>query len=684
MPFYTFKKIRLNRFFLYEDQTVHFDNQGLVVVKGINGAGKSLLFSSIPFLLYNSLPTGKSNRKEKSEISLSLKAKIKIEKEIPLSIKFAKSKYTIKRGNRNITPRRLPDSQNKIRSMFPSEPIFYSTCLISQFGSIFSSLIQGSPAVRAKVIEEFIDLSKIENIKEKVKEVEKKFTKDSSKLLSIREEWKSLKQSSEEIGKIGTRRIKSLLVKKDSLSLSIKKTSGKLAEEKALYKEYKKWKKIPKSLRPIKKPIAKQEIKKAKDRLSKLESLKDKIGTSNLLDLYLSSGKPKLYCTDIEFEDLPFPQKIERFPKESKLPKLFEVYNELKESLSFDRKNLKNLKKLLKKKKKRCPTCLHKLEERDTKLLISEIESAIEKAKLREKELWFVVVNANALICISQFFVENSIQKEDVKLYEKWRKYGIPQKIRELKAKLKMLEKQAFFASFIAEYGSKKPLSNNSSKISFLKNKLEKLENKREDLIENLVSLQVDLKRRKEIDYRLDELKTKYKKIGSRIKEDKIYLPITKKAIFSRDLKTEVLMEFCKFLVDHWNIYAPELFGRKNVRFNVGLERGFPAFKFSYGKGPSSDIRFMSGGEKKRLIVAMIPSILVVANSVSNLLALDEIDANMDEAGISAITDFLPTILESELGKNSIFFITPRKNFFHQEYQEWQIERSGNRSRLII
>jgi DNA repair exonuclease SbcCD ATPase subunit len=191
-------------------------------------------------------------------------------------------------------------------------------------------------------------------------------------------------------------------------------------------------------------------------------------------------------------------------------------------------------------------------------------------------------------------------------------------------------------------------------------------------------------KRKKELLTRAEKVKAKYVKLRKRTKEDALYLPIISKAVFSRDLYTEVLMNFCESLTDSWNIYVPELFGRK-IHFSVGIERGFPSFKYAYGKkGSPVDIRFLSGGEKRRLIIAIIPSILMMSPATSNILILDEVDANMDDKGVAAILEFLPTILEAELGKTSIFFITPRTGMTHQDYRDWRVTRKGNRSKLTM
>ena len=183
MPSYNFKEVILKKFILFSDTVLPLRNQGLVLVKGdfesgiknknSNEAGKSLLFSSIPLLIQGELPTGKLASKEFSPINLSLALDIG---KNSYKIGLSKNKYLILRNKKNVTPHKKPEALKLIGSLFPDPTLFNSISFVSQFSPIYASLISGTPAIRLKIIEEFIDQSKIilwkNRLREKTQEID--------------------------------------------------------------------------------------------------------------------------------------------------------------------------------------------------------------------------------------------------------------------------------------------------------------------------------------------------------------------------------------------------------------------------------------------------------------------------------------------------------------------------------
>ncbi len=187
-------------------------------------------------------------------------------------------------------------------------------------------------------------------------------------------------------------------------------------------------------------------------------------------------------------------------------------------------------------------------------------------------------------------------------------------------------------------------------------------------------------KTRKHIRQKLKRLKIQLKNTEKGINEDSIYAPILTKVFTSKDIRTEVMFGFYEILVKEWNVYASTMFDT-NVRFVVTDESGYPSFGFINGKhGKPYDIRFLSGGNKKRLITCMIPSILELLPEKTNFLVVDELDANLDQPGFEAMMEFFPEIVKRY--KTSLFFITPKTSLKYQGYNNWFIERKGDRSCL--
>jgi DNA repair exonuclease SbcCD ATPase subunit len=695
---YVFNKINLNNFFHYSNQEVPLDNQGLVIVTGwfgskysSNAAGKSLLFSSIPLLLHGELPTGKSSKSERKDLDLSLESRIISRRDRPVTVGLAKSKYSIQSNGRDITPRKQRDTKELIRKVFPEETIFYSSCMVSQFSTVFQSLIWGTPAVRSRVIREFIDLSKIEGIRETVKEKDQSFQEDASSLSTLKNEYKEIKEELEELEGVDKEALKRILKLRDQVGSQHSKLSKKLTEERARYKDYRRQKKLKKrlKLKDTSSTKVKNEIKGKKDKLNHAEGIKERITSAKSeLSLYLKLGEPTLFPYSATFtlpEIANYKVARKHIPIKGNLTTLSKRYRKLRKTIASELTARKRIKKLIDRGARWCPTCLHKLTEDELLTIYNKLYSKIDEPRTKAHKIMPRLMVAKAIGEIHEAFEEHSISSGDIGIYRnKTYRKEIGRQIKKLTRETDFLEKQLPMLEHLETVGEGVPEKDNRKIIKETEKELEKLSAIAEKVLYRLMEIKSKYKRKKELLTRAEKVKAKYVKLRKRTKEDALYLPIISKAVFSRDLYTEVLMNFCESLTDSWNIYVPELFGRK-IHFSVGIERGFPSFKYAYGKkGSPVDIRFLSGGEKRRLIIAIIPSILMMSPATSNILILDEVDANMDDKGVAAILEFLPTILEAELGKTSIFFITPRTGMTHQDYRDWRVTRKGNRSKLTM
>jgi DNA repair exonuclease SbcCD ATPase subunit len=695
---YIFDKLHLNEFFHYSNQEVPLDNQGLVIVTGwygskysSNAAGKSLLFSSIPLLLHGELPTGKSSKLERKNLDLSLESRVISRKDRPINVGLAKSKYSIKSNGHDITPRKQGDAKELIRRIFPEETMFYSSCMVSQFSTVFQSLIWGTPAIRSRVIREFIDLSKIEGIKEKVKEKEQSFQEGETSLHSLKIEYKEIKEELEDLEGIDKEKLQQISKLKDKVHTQHTKLSKKLAKERAKYKDYQRQKKLKKRLvlKDKSSDEVKKEIKNRKGRFKRAKSIKERITAARSeLSLYRKLGEPTLfpYSTTLTLPKISnYKVARKHIPIKGSLPRLSKRYKKLQKIIVSELTARKRIKKLIDKDVRRCPTCLHRLTEDELLHIYNKLYSRIDEPRTKAHKILPKLLVAQAIGRIHEAFEEHNISSGDIGIYRnKTYRKEISSQIKKLSHEISFLEKQLPMLEHLETVGEGVPAKDNKKMIKKLEKELGKLSVTTEKVLYWLMETKSKYKRKEELLTQAKKVKAKYVKLGKQTKEDALYLPIISKAVFSRDLYTEVLMNFCESLTTNWNIYVPELFGRK-ITFSVGVERGFPSFKYTYGKkGYPVDIRFLSGGEKRRLTIAIIPSILTLSPTTSNILVLDEVDANMDDKGVAAILEFLPIILEAELGKTSIFFITPRTNLTHQDYRDWQVIRKGNRSKLTM
>ncbi len=677
MAYYYFEEIILNDLLIFSNTKLPLANQGLILVKGdfeskqqnrnSNEAGKSLLFASIPLLIQGQLPTGKLSVKESTPIDIELKLKID---DIAYNISLKKNKYSIKKDTHDITPHKKPDALNLIKSLFPEETLFNSVSFVSQFSPIYASIIGGSPALRSKIIEEFLDQSKIDMWKERLKEKTNKLQHiiDKKKELNI-----SIRTLSREKSDIKKSYVQSILKKKQNLQYEIATLRKKLNIE---YKRKAGIDKYNTAKRNLKVNLSAEQIKnKIQVLTGQIDSYAPLLYTADLykleLDIYISLNYPEIELFNIPYEIKASTVKL--YPKKV-IESLLSNYEKINNSIGKINSELISLSSLAN--KKQCPTCKHALDPLQTEKIIQQL---LKKLNALENKRDSYIKDLSHIKATNEIFtVLRNIDSEVIANYAK---------IKEISKKQNAFEKERSFLNqqlpiVLAIEHLKCNLKDNSKVIANLENKIDELEKTLEITIAKAERLKEQYKRQENLKSEIKRLTIEKEKIKTSTAKDEIFLPILSKAMNSRELKTKIMIDFCNLLVSDWNLFANNLFTRK-ITFSVGIERGYPAFRFVYDGYPPTDIRHLSGGAKKRLIACMIPSLLKISPSPTNILVIDELDANIDDSGKEALLDFFPYILESELGKDSIFFLTARNRISHANYVNWTVKRKDNISRLI-
>jgi hypothetical protein len=695
MPSYTFKTLTLNDYFLYTKTEVPLDKQGLVLLGGTfgsdllsNGAGKSLLFSGIPFLLQGKLPTGKLAAAAQSKVNLSLSTILTDRKKVRYDVSLKKNNYEILKNNKIITPHRKPDTVKTLQALFPEESILNSTCFVSQFSPIYTAVIGGSPAVRAKVIEDFLDQSKIISLKQKLKTKEAEVSKALQKSIEYDA---TIKEIVKELATIKVHQDTVPLIKKNKakLKLQLKDAREELEQRKSDIKDHKKYMKLKAKVDTfsITRKEAEEACKKLRKKIYKLTIKQLQITEAQEeIELYFDLGSPILFDIDLPYDILgtrtTFGFSKKEIVSKKKAKTLFTQFLAVSRDIKSNAAGIKKYSKV--ESKTKCPTCGTKLKKEMIQTILKGFRSELKALKNKKKSLEIKIGTIDAINAISSAFrnVPKDPFKKSSTADEVLSYYADPIE----KDELKLDETEIYLQNLIAFESisklKKKNWKTEEKKVTELKGKIISLSRKLELSTTRLAEEKYKLKRKKSLNADLEVVAGKRKKLSKNYKDDQTYLPLLLRAIGSRDMRSEIMMGFCEMLVDDWNIYAPDLFDKKVV-FKVGTDKGYPSFLFSRGdKGPDYDIRFLSGGEKKRLIACMIPSIVTTAPSPTNILVVDELDANLDTMGVEAIMNFFPQVLESDLGKTSIFFISARQKLHHPDYSNWFIDRTGNNSTL--
>lgn len=686
MPSYNFKEARLNDFILFSDTNLPLGNQGLVLVKGdfesgrknknSNEAGKSLLFSSIPLLIQGELPTGKMAARDSSPIDLDLLLSIgKNEYEI----KLAKNKYAILKNGKSVTPHKKPEALKLIKSLFPEPTLFNSISFVSQFSPIYSALIGGTPAIRLKIIEDFLDQSKIILWKTRLKEKSDKIRESLRKRDDLKVEIAYIKKQLKKLRPVTKEQVKELITEKRKLQRELSEWRDELEEERTKrsnslrYREAKRKLKLKgKSVTWVKKKIKglRMNIENNRNALDII----DECGPA--LDAYIRLGKPVFWSWELYIPEAVKATKAKPM-EESKVKSLLEEHQMVEFNRGLHVQNRTKLKGL--RGKKCCPTCQQVLGKKKINQLIESINERIEAVEEERKRIRKKLGPAQATWKI--FKRLRSLNQEALNAYEGYGKNELEELTEKYEERLEFLESQL---PILISLKTLKPVKykNNRKKIKSLQRKIDSLEEELEDVITRVEKAKEIYRRREVFSKQLQERIDKKDALIEITKEDASFLPVLAKAFASRDLKTEITLDFCHMLVSDWNTFAPELFTRK-ITFSVGIERGYPSFQFAYKGSSPTDIRHLSGGAKKRLIACMIPSLLRIAPAPTNILVVDELDANLDDSGKEALLNFFPKILDSDLGKDSIFFLSARTKIFHPEYSTWIVRREKNKSMLI-
>lgn len=166
----TIENINLKNIVTYKDQTFSF-KPGLSIVKGENRAGKSLMFSSLPNLLYFSHPladkrdakailTSRATEEGKAEGSHILLTVSKEEGRHQYTIKQKASKetvtYQIRENEVDLDSRTIALSKQLIEDIFPQpEDIFYTSTYLTSYRN--HPLLHGSTAQRYEFFEKLFN-----------------------------------------------------------------------------------------------------------------------------------------------------------------------------------------------------------------------------------------------------------------------------------------------------------------------------------------------------------------------------------------------------------------------------------------------------------------------------------------------------------------------------------------------
>ena len=644
-----FKSIDIYGFRSLNKVSVSLDNQGIVIVKGINeyedkatsnGSGKSSIFEALIYAIFEETSSGEKdveNRILKDGYSIDLKFDIDNDHyRIFRQCKKDKSTVSFYKNEEDISARNKTDTNKLIQNTLNiNKNIFLDSIFLSQ--NAVTNLASLSPTARKERLEILTNTDQIiEEFKEKIKERQNQYEANCVDCRS---------------------NIDKNNGKKESLNNQIQQLQYKIEEQKQEIER-------------------KKQLGDIKDIEQQIDKLNENIRNN---EESISAVEESIINVDNSIKE--FNNKIEEYNNQ---------YNELQtkilqkqsdiSSLQFDltkqdsekqyiQQDIERIKQEIEKIKNSdtCPTCGRKydnINEEHINQLIQEKNNLIKDNTIKIQEIEKVKDEIN-----SKLYLENNVY-EGLHLSAK----EINSYITPIKEQIQIKEAEKTTTNML------KIQKNNE--INEYRQKINNLQNIKEELLKvenNNIKEYEDLITQynndtKILDEEINKLNEEYNKNDSYVQVIKNILQL-----ITKEFRTYLLKNSIAYLNKHLQEYSIQLFS--NEKDVIKIEESDTKLNIYLG---NATYESLSGGEKTRVNIALLLAqkslANVIGNMTCNLIILDEIlgycDSEAESNVINLITnelDSLETIYmishkEIPIGYDNILTIVKDKNGLSQVY----------------
>lgn len=720
------EKISLKNIIVHKNSSIELQN-GITVIRGDNGSGKSLLFNCLPNVFDGCPPLLKKKdakviHTDNSAIGIKYKFNNKQYRVIQKS-KNSNISYDIEEDGVNLQPRTISMAKEMLEKIFPlSTSHYYSLVHLNTYRP--SILLSGTGPQRKEFFEELFHLNISDYILDEVKEKfnslkrlkdEKEVLENQLKELTyienideLKDKFKTLSNNYDELNE------KYLdYIKKIQVFTSIKTYKSQLNTQFSKDELKEKIQDFQRKLDNINNrktqllvdiDIYNKNLHTIKKREELVNKLKDynsiDFSSDSIKELY-QKGKEDLLKGQQELEDAKINQKkFEEFSSLDKnitndiRKKTFEEYLGYigKQENSIEEKELiiKNLESL--DGEKICPTCQQVLNEKTIESLKASLSNDIiylgmevqNKSKViswfKLKDIDFKNINIEELESNLES-LRNSLRD----LKEKFSKAQEKERLElELKSFPKILELEEPNQDLLNQYDEKLKVGKNKLAIleSDLRIQLE-LEKLKDTSNEDIDSLTVDSEK---LSIKLNELNTKRMELNSKIKlgesQNSLYIDKTNrikdiesllidfpiyealtKAYGAKGIKIDQINYLAQAFCKNLNKYA-NLVYNKRIKFTINVD----STNFNIlaeRNGYSSDVCMLSGAESRCFQLLCLLSLLpfIPEKYRTDFIILDELEAGIQESGRHLLTQGFFKTLLNIVPK--IIVITPMST---QEY----------------
>lgn len=644
-----FKSIDIYGFRSLNKVSVSLDNQGIVIVKGINeyedkatsnGSGKSSIFEALIYAVFEETSSGEKdveNRILKDGYSIDLKFDIDNDHyRIFRQCKKDKSTVSFYKNEEDISARNKTDTNKLIQNTLNiNKNIFLDSIFLSQ--NAVTNLASLSPTARKERLEILTNTDQIiEEFKEKIKERQNQYEANCVDCRS---------------------NIDKNNGKKESLNNQIQQLQYKIEEQKQEIER-------------------KKQLGDIKDIEQQIDKLNENIRNN---EESISAVEESIINIDNSIKE--FNNKIEEYNNQ---------YNELQtkilqkqsdiSSLQFDltkqdsekqhiQQDIERIKQEIEKIKNSdtCPTCGRKydnINEEHINQLIQEKNNLIKDITIKIQQIEKVKDEIN-----SKLYLENNV-------YE-----GLHLSANEINSYITPIKEQIQIKE--AEKTTTNMLKiQKNNEINEYRQKINNLQNIKEELLKvenNNIKEYEDLITQynndiKILDEEINKLNEEYNKNDSYVQVIKNILQL-----ITKEFRTYLLKNSIAYLNKHLQEYSIQLFS--NEKDVIKIEESDTKLNIYLG---NATYESLSGGEKTRVNIALLLAqkslANVIGNMTCNLIILDEIlgycDSEAESNVINLITnelDSLETIYmishkEIPIGYDNILTIVKDKNGLSQVY----------------
>lgn len=644
-----FKSIDIYGFRSLNKVSISLDNQGIVIVKGINeyedkatsnGSGKSSIFEALIYAIFEETSSGEKdveNRILKDGYSIDLKFDIDNDHyRIFRQCKKDKSTVSFYKNEEDISARNKTDTNKLIQNTLNiNKNIFLDSIFLSQ--NVVTNLASLSPTARKERLEILTNTDQIiEEFKEKIKERQNQYEANCVDCRS---------------------NIDKNNGKKESLNNQIQQLQYKIEEQKQEIER-------------------KKQLGDIKDIEQQIDKLNENIRNN---EESISAVEESIINIDNSIKE--FNNKIEEYNNQ---------YNELQtkilqkqsdiSSLQFDltkqdsekqhiQQDIERIKQEIEKIKNSdtCPTCGRKydnINEEHINQLMQEKNNLIKDDTIKIQEIEKVKDDING-----KLYLENNV-------YE-----GLHLSANEINSYITPIKEQIQIKE--AEKTTTNMLKiQKNNEINEYRQKINNLQNIKEELLKienNNIKEYEDLITQynndtKILDEEINKLNEEYNKNDSYVQVIKNILQL-----ITKEFRTYLLKNSIAYLNKHLQEYSIQLFS--NEKDVIKIEESDTKLNIYLG---NATYESLSGGEKTRVNIALLLAqkslANVIGNMTCNLIILDEIlgycDSEAESNVINLITnelDSLETIYmishkEIPIGYDNILTIVKDKNGLSQVY----------------